>query len=145
LTLNTWIPLVALAVGATPLVWHDVRRLSVPQPLLYLVLGGWVIVASLPSGPSMSSAALSAGVLTLGAVWLLIVPDSLGEADVLFVAGLAWWLPFWSLLFAVGLACVLGLAAFVWLWQAGQDPRSVAIPYLPCLALGGLGAWGLAG
>ena len=138
-------PLVLLAflIGTVPVVWQDLRTLSVSQWALGFLVLGWATVSWWTSTLWIGAAALSAGVLTVGAAFLLLAPGSLGEADVVYMAALAWLLPFWGFLFAIGLACVLGLTAFGWLSRWGQrDVRSVPLAYLPCLALGGFGALG---
>ena len=86
--------------------------------------------------------AVATSVVALGGCGLLVRPQAMGEADVIFLSGLAWLLPFWAFLFSVGLACILGLATY---WVAARGAGSdggLAVPFLPCLALGGMGVMG---
>jgi len=140
---HVW-PLVFFLFGSVPLVWQDLEKMEVTQSWLFLVLGGWALAAWGTTDTWPSAAALSAGVLTLGALLLLVLPGTLGEADVVYMAALAWLLPFWSFLLALGLSVVLASMAFAAVSIRGHRNARLALPFLPFLALGGLGAWGAA-
>ena len=143
MTTNQFILSLGFVSGSLPLVWQDVRDLAVSQGWLFSVLTGWMVLAWWTADSWPGAAALSAGVLTVGTVFLLISPQSLGEADVVYMAALAWLLPFWSFLFAIGFSVLLGMGAFAAVSSWGRrDMTRVAMPYLPCLALGGFAVLG---
>ena len=143
MTTNQFVLTLGFVSGSLPLVWQDIRHLAVGQGELFAVLAGWAMLAWWFGDSWSGAAALSAGVLTVGSLFLVLLPASLGEADVVYMAALAWLLPFWSFLFAIGVSVLLGFVAFVGLSAWGRrDMSQVALPYLPCLALGGLAAWG---
>ena len=84
-------------------------------------------------------------VLLLGAVFLVAFPESIGEADIVFMAGMATLMDFWQLIFALALACLAGMALFVVQgWKRAHSDLVLRLPFLPLLALGGsivLGVW----
>lgn len=130
-----------MALGSLPLLLQDQRSLSVSQWLLALVFTAWVLLGWW-AGDVPAKAALSAGVLTLGAVLIMLLPDRLGEADVVYIAGLAWLMPFWNLVLTVALACVMAMVALGVRARRGQgDPGELPVPFLPSLALAAMVMW----
>jgi len=67
---------------------------------------------------------------------LVMFPGRLGEADVVFMSGMALLLPFWSMLISLALGCVGALAAFAWLGKGGADIATQRMPFLPSLYWG---------
>ena len=125
-------------LGALPLVWQDLRDRSVSQGLLLVVFLAWFGFSWFVGDSCQSALPLSAGVLVVGTLALLSFPGWFGEADAIFMAGIALLIPFWGFLLAVGIACILGFVAFAWLSHFGRrDVSGVALAFLPCLALGG--------
>ena len=125
------------AVGL-PLVIQDIRHndvstLASAAALAACILGSAFLVRN--AQPGLVAAVL----LALGALLLKLFPGRLGEADAVFMSGMALLMPFWSLMLAIGLACVSGLCAYVWLsWRHGTVILSEPIPFLPSLYWGGL-------
>ena len=126
------------AVIGLPLALQDVKHREVSTPASAGSLAAWSVFSFLvlrnPRHP-----AVAVLVLLLGALLLTLFPGRLGEADVVFISGMALLMPFWPLMCAVGLACVSGLCAYVWLsWRYGTVMMSEPIPFLPSLYWGGL-------
>ncbi|NNM66887.1 MAG: hypothetical protein HKM06_02620 [Spirochaetales bacterium] len=123
---------------ALPLVFQDLKAQSVSAPLLFFTYGIWCLFG-LPF-PGWPAHLAEAGVtLILGSLLLLFFPGRLGEADVLFMSGLAFLLNFWSLVVALALACLAALGAYTWSMRLGfRNERVEAIPFLPSLFWGGL-------
>lgn len=128
-------------LASGPLVWQDLKTLSVSQWLLGIVFTAWVLLGWW-AGDVPAKAALSAGVLTLGAVLIVLLPDRLGEADVVYIAGLAWLMPFWNLVLTVALACVMAMVVLgVRAWRGQGDLGVLLAPFLPSLALAAMVMW----
>lgn len=134
--------MVVFLLGSIPLVWQDLRSLSVSQVALVLVVGLWVTFSLWLGVPWSSASLLSSGVLIVGMFIDFLLPDSLGEGDILYMAGLAWLLPFWPFLVAMATACILGLLSWVWRSRTSQAAASAPMAFLPLLALGGLSVMG---
>jgi hypothetical protein len=134
-------PLVFFLVSI-PLVLEDLATLSVPTWKLFVAMGVLVALRLLLGQSDLYfQLALSSGALTLGTLVLVLVPSSLGEADVIYIAGLAWLVSFWGLLLAVGMACVLvGANVLVTTACRRSEPNSEPVAFLPFLFLGGLAA-----
>ena len=134
---HEWSLLVLVALGL-PLVYQDIKFQSVSAPLLIFTYGIWCSFGLL--FPGWSTHLAEAGVtLIVGTLLLVFFPGRLGEADVIFMSGLAFLLNFWSLLVALALSCLAALGAYTWsLRLGGHDERVVAIPFLPSLFWGGL-------
>jgi len=132
------LPTLLFAALGLPLVWQDLKESTVSSVLLAAVFLAWsAMTLFLGDGISHLLAALI--VLALGSLLLMIFPGRLGEADVVFMSGMALFLPFWSLLIAMALGCIAALAAFVWLSRgAGADSFARPLPFLPSLYWGGL-------
>jgi len=125
------------AVTAIPLVVQDRQTQSVSQTLLLATVAVWV-GAGLLYADAEIRVTTAAAVLVCGILFLVLLPERLGEADVLFAAGMACLLPFWTWLTAMIAACGGGLVAFGWLaWKSGASIRDIPIPFLPCLYWGG--------
>jgi hypothetical protein len=132
------LPAFLFAVLGLPLIWQDARMNSVSLGLLIAVFAAWLASAILIEGTAGHLLAASV-VLLLGSLLLVVLPDRLGEADVVFMSGMALLLPFWSLLFALILGCVGALAAFAWFSRReGGDFLTRPLPFLPSLYWGGL-------
>jgi Flp pilus assembly protein protease CpaA len=126
------------ALTGLPLVLQDRRSQSVSQWLLFSTLAVWFVLA-LASGRPDERWLLSILVLVAGTLFLVLLPDRLGEADVLFAAGMACVLPFFSWLTAMMAGCLGGLVAFGWIfWFSRASIQNVPVPFLPCLYWGGL-------
>jgi Flp pilus assembly protein protease CpaA len=136
--LEAWLPALVFAAIGLPLIIEDVRHSSVPLGLLVGAFAAWLGTALILEG-STSRLLASSIVLVLGWLLIVILPDRLGEADVVFMSGMALLLPFWSLLFALILSCVGSLAAFAWLSRGGRGEfLTRPLPFLPSLYWGGL-------
>lgn len=137
-SLASWLPTLLFVVLGLPLVWQDSKDNSVSLGLLVGVFLAWSAISLLTTG---SAARLFAALIVLvaGSLLLMILPGRLGEADVVFMSGMALLLPFWSLLLAIVLGCVAGLAAFVWFSRGDRGEfLSQPLPLLPSLYWGGL-------
>jgi hypothetical protein len=137
---NSLVQLAIFALTALPLVVQDRQSQSVSSWLLFATLAAW-----LGAGWAERDAPLhilgATAILTAGIVFLLVLPDRLGEADVLFAAGMACLLPFWTWFIAVVTACGGGLVAFGWLaWVSKGSIRDIPLAFLPCLYWGGITA-----
>lgn len=133
-----YLPPLLFALLALPLVWQDLKDNSVSLSLLVAVYLIW-LSAALVSGQGEGRLAASAIVLLVGALLLAALPGRLGEADVVFMSGMASLFPFWPLMIALSLGCVAGLAAFLWLSRGGgEEALSGPLPLLPGLYWGGL-------
>ena len=120
-----------------PLIWQDLRDNSISSKALFLVIAVWWVSSLLTPDPAFRLAT-SAGVLMVGGFLLFLLPGRLGEADVLFISGMACLFSFWSLIFSVALGCVGALALYLWLSRGGREVVNTPIPFLPCLYWGGL-------
>jgi hypothetical protein len=77
--------------------------------------------------------------LLLGAVLLIFIPDKLGEADIVFMSGMAAIFPYWSFLVAIALGCISASILFLWrCLSSGGGIFSSPIPFLPSLYWGGI-------
>ena len=116
---------------------QDQRYASVSLRSLFISYFIWILLHLLPfQFTRLLGASL---VLLLGVVLLLIFPDRLGEADVVFMSGMALFFPFWSLMMAYALGCLGAMAAFAWLSYRGRiDLLRYRMPLIPCLYWGGL-------
>ena len=138
LFLSTYLSPLLFAMLGLPLVIQDLRESSVS---LILLIGSYALwaLATFVGGQSVSRLVVAAIVLLVGALVLSLLPGRLGEADVLFISGMASIFPYWSFMIALALSCVAGLAAFLWLSRRGRDEMlSLPIPLLPSLYWGGL-------
>ncbi len=130
--------LLAFALTGLPLVIQDSRTQTVSQGLLFSTLAVWFLLALPGSSPEFHWLA-AALILLAGTLFLLIAGDRLGEADIVFAAGMACLFSFWSWLTAVMAGCGAGLLAFGWLaWTSRASIENVPVPFLPCLYWGGL-------
>lgn len=135
--LPSWVPLCLFAFLSLPLVWQDVKDSSVSLALLVGVYALW-LTAALAAGQAGRLAA-AAIVLLAGALLSCVLPDRLGEADIVFMSGMASLFAFWPLMIAVSLGCVAALAAFLWLSRGGRgEVLGQPLPLLPSLYWGGL-------
>ncbi|HTP59249.1 MAG TPA: hypothetical protein VMM82_10050 [Spirochaetia bacterium] len=132
------LPFLLLGALGLPLILQDIKDKSVSLALLLVAFVAWLAFASLWERAE-SRLLASLFVLLIGASLLLVFPGRLGDADVIFMSGMALLLPFWSLMMAFILGCVGALAAFLWLSRKGRDiPLTLALPFLPSLYWGGL-------
>jgi hypothetical protein len=132
------LPSLLFACLALPLVGQDLEDGSVSLVLLASVYLAWLFSALIPSlgGGSLQASAV---VLLIGTALLKALPGRLGEADVVFMSGMAALFQFWPLMMALALGCVAGLSAFVWLFRDGiEGIGSRRLPLLPSLYWGGL-------
>ena len=130
-------PFILFGVPGLPLVLQDLVDNSISSKILIIVLIIWWASSFLTPDPEFRLAT-SAGVLLLGGFLLSVLPGRLGEADVLFISGMASVFPFWPLIFSVAIGCVGALALFLWLSRGGRVVMNTPIPFLPCLYWGGL-------
>lgn len=136
--LERLLPFLVFAALGLPLVWQDVKDNSVSLSFLLTVFLSWSIFAFFREGTE-SRLLATLLTMTLGALLLLAFPGRLGEADVVFMSGMALLLPFWPLLIAFALGCVGALSAFLWLSrQAGSESLTRPLPFLPSLYWAGL-------
>ena len=128
---------------AAPLVIQDIQTSSVSAGLLFGLYAIWVIGALFVN--NISFLFLSVLVLALGAALMHLFPDRMGEGDLVFMSGMACLLPFWFWILALTLACLGGLAVYLWLvYRRGKKLWEVPIPFFPLLFWGGLTVWGAA-
>ena len=136
------LPQLLFALLALPLIWQDLKEYSVSLVLLVVVYSIWLsstLIEGLGAGFGEGRLAASAIVLLIGALLIRLLPGRLGEADVIFMSGMAAIFPFWPLMIALALGCIAGLAAFLWLSREGGDEVfSRPLPLLPGLYWGGL-------
>jgi prepilin signal peptidase PulO-like enzyme (type II secretory pathway) len=138
---QTTIPILVWILGSAPLVKEDLRSLTVPAWMVFGALGVFGVTSVMIGREFAPAAVLSAGVLTVGALGLLMAPDSVGEADVIYLAALAWLSSFWHLLLAVGVASLLAGTVYMVLPRLRQASSvGTPVPFLPFLFLGGLAA-----
>ncbi len=132
------LPLILFAGLGLPLAVQDLKDNSVSLVLLLVVYAVWSASTTLVD-TSASHLVAASIVLLVGALLLVIFPDRLGEADVIFMSGMALFFPFWSLMIAFGLACIGALSAFAWLSRGGRvDVLRYPLPLLPSLYWAGL-------
>jgi len=136
-----WVTLVVLflfVVPALPLVLQDLKENTVSRVLLtFVVLTWWVSALATPAPEARFFAVLV--VLLLGALLLALLPGRLGEADVVFVSGMAALFAFWPLIFSLALGCLAALAAYLWMFlKRPSEAMMEPIPFLPSLYWGGL-------
>ncbi len=131
---------------SVPVALQDAKEKWVSQfPLFFL----FAISVTLSWFTDDSSRLLASSVIfLLGGITLILVQDHLGEADVIFVGGMALVLPFWSLVESLQWAC-LGMIASVILTSRFKfsEILEVQIPFIPSLLWGTisvalLGRWG---
>lgn len=134
---DTFAIVVMFGILGLPPVLQDLRNNSISSITLFLVLALWWGNALGAPDPAFRLAT-AAGVLLLGGFLLFLFPGRLGEADVLFISGMATVFSFWSLIFSVALSCIGALAVYCWLSRGGRTINDVPIPFLPCLYWGGL-------
>ena len=131
-------PFALFALLGLPLILQDIKDKSVSLILLLAAFLAWFAFAFFWESAEGQIVA-SLVVLVVGSVLLLIFPGRLGEADVVFMSGMALLLPFWSLLMALVLGCVGALSAFVWVSRKERDVSlTFPLPFLPSLYWGGL-------
>jgi len=136
--LERLLPFLLFAALGLPLVWQDVKNNSVSMTILVAVFLSWSIFAFFREGAEGRLLATLV-VMTMGSLLLLAFPGRLGEADVVFMSGMALLLPFWSLLIAFALGCIGTLSAFVWLSRKeGVEFLARPLPFLPSLYWAGL-------
>jgi hypothetical protein len=129
---------ILFALLGLPLAIQDSRDNSVSTVFLALAFSAWCL-GSLAMGTELMRAIAVAVILLAGALSLFAIPGKLGEADLVFMGGMAAIFPFPQLMLALGLACVAGLAAFAWLLRLGaKDTLARPLPFLPSLYWGGL-------
>jgi hypothetical protein len=134
-----YIPDIFFAFLGLLLVIQDTKENSVSLVLLVVTYIAWSSSIFFIWQATITRIAVSAIVLLIGALLLLILPGRLGEADVVFISGMALIFPYWSFMIALALGCVAGLAAFLWLSRGGNDKVFLTpIPLLPSLYWGGL-------
>lgn len=136
--LKQWLPSLLFILLGFPIILQDLRESSVSFKLLLTVLVAWILAAvfSYQDAGHLLTASI---VLLIGTLLFLILPGRLGEADVLFMCGMALIFSFWPLLMALALGCVAGLAAFMWYSRGGRTENlSYPLPLLPSLYWGGL-------
>jgi len=125
------------AVLGLPLALQDAKDYSVSRSLLVGVYALWLVPDLLLGREGRLAAAAIA--LLLGGLFLRMLPERLGEADVVFMSGMAATFAFWPLMLAIGLGCIGGLAVFLWLSRGGRNEALVQpLPFLPSLYWGGL-------
>lgn len=133
-----FMPSILFMVLGLPLVWQDIKDNSVSLHLLVAIYALWLF-SSIFAFQGSGSLAASAIVLLVGALLLAGLPDKLGEADVIFMSGMAALFSFWPLMIALSLGCIASLAAFFLLSRkAGEEVFSQPLPLLPSLYWGGL-------
>jgi hypothetical protein len=133
-----YLPLLLFAAFGLPLALQDIKDSSVSIELLAVAYLVWSASTCL-SGESFDRAAAAAILMLLGSLLLLVLPGRLGEADIVFMSGMALFFPFWSLMIALALGCIGALAVFAWLSRGGRaDTLERPLPFLPSLYWGGL-------
>lgn len=137
-TTMTQVTSLLFAFLGLPLILQDIRHSSVSMGLLTAAFLIWT-ASSFVMEDGASRLVAAGVVLLLGALLLMIFPGRIGEADVVFMSGMAVFLPFWSLLIGIALGCIAALSAFVWLYRrGGEGSLREPIPFLPSLYWGGL-------
>jgi hypothetical protein len=140
-----WVSVFLFCILGFPPVLQDLRDNTVSQFLLVTVVLVWWSLSAV--GPESQNRLLAAAVvLVLGAFLLNLLPGRLGEADVIFMAGMASLFSFWPLVLALALGCVGALSAFVWMLRGKRtEVLGYPLPFLPSLYWGGLtislGGW----
>ena len=135
---DPWVSLLLFGVLALPLVLQDLKDNSVSEPLLIAISLLWWTTAFATTAP-LNRLIAAAIVLLVGSLLLTILPGRLGEADVVFISGMAALFSFWPLIFSLGLGCLAALMAYSWMFR--KNPRDVMVnplPFLPSLYWGGL-------
>ena len=133
-----WIPPFSFALLGFPLSLQDQSERSVSAVLLAVAYALW-LASALVAGQGVERLLAPVFVLLIGRLVLFVLPDRLGEADVIFMSGMASIFPFWQLMLALALGCVAGLAAFAWGSRGGRsDYLFCSVPFLPSLYWGGL-------
>ncbi len=136
--LHPWIPMFLFGVLGLPLAVQDQKDGAVSLVLLVSVVVVWWSSALLT--PKPEDHLLAAGsVLVVGALLLLVFPGRLGEADIVFMAGMASMFTFWPLIICFALACFASFVAYFWLFcKLGSQAMLYPLPFLPSLYWAGL-------
>ena len=136
--LKQWLPSILFVLFGLPLILQDLKDSSVSFELLLAILLAWIL-AAIFSDQAVQRLLAASIVLLIGTLLFLVLPGRLGEADVLFMSGMALIFSFWPLMIALALGCVAGLAAFMWHARGGRtECLSYPLPLLPSLYWGGL-------
>ena len=137
-----WLAAAGVALGAIDL---DTKRL--PNALTYptaVVVGLWLVIASILEGDPESALRTFVGGLSLGAFYLLlhlVYPRGMGMGDAKLAVSLGFalaWVSWASLLVGAFLAFALGAVVGVGLMLVGKAGRRSALPFGPFMLIGAL-------